>query len=574
MSILLAMVTLLASLRVVAQGNTGATPYQDSRHTYRVTIGTTTNAQEWTIVNAANTVTYNLTDATPEAWCTYTAATTNGGYDVVTIFFDRNFFAEGDWLLRFTETDKNNTCVSAREYPITVVANTFYLTLAGDAFGCNSQTGLVHTYDEVDAPADVFATSVNYTVTMNKSDDFDPTLWRFTVTFPQAVGSITTTVNTADGGTAAITELAPNNQTTYRVTLTPGATNPSMVEVVVSVSYSNNVLADVARNVTVTEGEAVYSAPPAPDAITDDNITTFPLSAPGDRVQAITIYAIPATRDIAPGAGETVISAQNPLQNSTHRYAVQMGDVANFSRVNTRWHIETTTGTVVPDIAANYELVRPDAADVTSSGSDSATISFHMAPGTYMLYYTEENSNGCTTVRRFPISLGDPFDADILTVADQCSGANGVIFQNLQDSTTTIEYTVALDMTYTMNWEFGIEVTSTPGFSNPDLEVSSISILGTYAVYTSATTTSGTVAVTNSTGTVNSVTVRVVYHGLYESAHTITLTLPDGTIHGSFGETDRDDGTTLDGGGTEGVINQARHIIHAMPQAGTLAGID
>lgn len=555
MSILLAMVTLLASLRVVAQGNTGATPYQDSRHTYRVTIGTTTNAQEWTIVNAANTVTYNLTDATPEAWCTYTAATTNGGYDVVTIFFDRNFFAEGDWLLRFTETDKNNTCVSAREYPITVVANTFYLTLAGDAFGCNSQTGLVHTYDEVDAPADVFATSVNYTVTMNKSDDFDPTLWRFTVTFPQAVGSITTTVNTADGGTAAITELAPNNQTTYRVTLTPGATNPSMVEVVVSVSYSNNVLADVARNVTVTEGEAVYSAPPAPDAITDDNITTFPLSAPGDRVQAITIYAIPATRDIAPGAGETVISAQNPLQNSTHRYAVQMGDVANFSRANTRWHIETTTGTVVPDIAANYELVRPDAADVTSSGSDSATISFHMAPGIYMLYYTEENSNGCTTVRRFPISLGDPFDADILTVDDKCSGANGVIFQNLQDSTTTVNYTIRLNTSsYGSSWRFNFALSPTPAFANPDMEVQSVTPSPAGVTYNNGT---GLVTVPS---TVQEVTMKVVYNGQYINNHDLQAILTN--ITGSFNEIDAD------------ATNTITHTIHAMPQAGTLAGID
>ena len=128
-----------------------------------------------------------------------------------------------------------------------------------------------------------------------------------------------------------------------------------------------------------------------------------------------------------------------------------------FQWVNTRWHIETTTGTVVPDIAANYELVRPAPADVTSSGMIRLHDIFSHGSGTYMLYYTEENSNGCTTVRRFPISLGDPFDADILTVADQCSGADGVVFQNLQDSTTTVNYTIRLNTSsYGSSWRFNL----------------------------------------------------------------------------------------------------------------------
>ena len=73
------------------------------------------------------------------------------------------------------------------------------------------------------------------------------------------------------------------------------------------------------------------------------------------------------------------------------------------------------------------------------------------------------------------------------------------------------------------------------------------------------------------------VTITVGYVGIYATAHTITAMLVPPATPGSFGsfsEVDADNGVTIDGGGTEGDINQARHVIYAMPQAGMLAGID
>jgi hypothetical protein len=91
-----------------------------------------------------------------------------------------------------------------------------------------------------------------------------------------------------------------------------------------------------------------------------------------------------------------------------------------------------------------------------------------MAPGEYVIYFAEVGDNGCSTIRSFPITLGDPFDADILAVTDQCSGADGVVFQNLQDSTTTVNYTIRLNTSsYGSNWRFNFALTTNTSICKP-----------------------------------------------------------------------------------------------------------
>jgi hypothetical protein len=67
------------------------------------------------------------------------------------------------------------------------------------------------------------------------------------------------------------------------------------------------------------------------------------------------------------------------------------------------------------------------------------------------------------------------------------------------------------------------------------------------------------VDVTNA-GAVTSVTIRVIFEGLYTDLHTITATLTN--IRGSHQEVDRD------------ATNSGELIIYRMPQTGMLAGVD
>ena len=550
--ILLTAILLLAGLRGAMAQNTGSQPYQDSRHAYGVTIGATANTQYWEISNGVSSP-IPLSTGTP-AWAHYGPATTNGGYDTIQIFFDRSVFAIGStWYLRYYETDGSNSCVSAREYPIVIDNNTFYLTLADDSDSCNSQDGVVHTTAEVDGIS--FPSQVGYTITMTKEDDFDPTSWQFDVTFEQAVTSISSQVVTADGGSVVVTEIQPMDQTTYRITVTPNASNLSSVVVTVTVGYSNPVHADVTRAITVTHGEALVSLPPAPVAVTNDNIIEFPLApaTQGDRVQAMIIHAIPATRNIVPGTSETAVSAQHPLQNSTHRYDVEMADYTNNDH---HWTIENASGTVMTS-GTHYNLT-----ETNSGNTVTAAIEFtgFMALGSYTIYFTEENrTTGCSSVRQYAVTLGDPLNVTIALTspgddAARCAQVSGTIVANDDldvATTTTISYTVTLntaDYDFAWNFHYALTTNVAGGFRADDVEVAGVMVDG----------------VANSTGDVSvaagvkTATIVVTYQGFYQNQHTITMTLSN--IEGSFSDTAA--GVHVD------------NIIYAMPQALALVGVE
>lgn len=557
---------LLIGLNYAFSQNTGAGPYIDSWHTYRVIMGNAANNYEWDITQLGSSDTTKLVTKVGGELVTWVDNAISSSNNDISVFFGNTDFTAGQtWELLYREYSSGGTCIAARKFTITLTENNFFLTLAANDTLCKPQTGNQYSWDEVDN--EVFNATLVYRVTLHKEAGHTLNSWSFDADIDLNPAnhnyvSYTVAVVPVTEGTAVITDTPVTLDGQFSVEVSALTTaNLTEVSVDVSVQLSGLLHDGIAATLNLLNGEAVSGN--VGTIITNDNLGRPTAAAPDnvadaalrDRLQVIVLAPIPATRDIVHGAGETAVSAQNPLQNSTHRYAVQMGDVANFPRANTGWHIETTTGSLVPFIPANYELVRPDAADVTASGRDSATISFHMAPGNYMLYYTEESSNGCTTVRRFPISLGDPFDADILTVTDQCSGADGVIFQNLQDSTTTVDYTIRLNTSsYGSNWRFNFALTPTPAFANPDMEVHSVTPSPAGVTYNSGT------GLVNVPSTVQEVTLRVVYNGQYINNHSIQATLTN--ITGSFNEVDADAANTI------------THTIFAMPQAGTLAGID
>lgn len=563
--ILLTALLLLAMPRYVhAQTqNTGAAPYYDSKHAYRVSIDDAVNKRIWLITDGttSHTILNTITPVPLPVWAgiydTGAGAGQAGvGFHGVSITFDRTVFTTSDWNLEYYEYENHGAgfeCVAARSFPISIVENTFYLTLAADVTSyCNGESGEVHAYTKLDDPGEVFETAVTYTVSMSKHPDYDPSYWTFDANFSQSITSIN--VSTTDG-TANVSELTAG--TDYNIEITPSAANADAVNVSITVTYDNNVLADVTNSITVSNGQAVVEAPPAPDAITEDNITTYPVGNAGDRIQAITISKLPATADIGHGEFETALTAQNPLLLSEHRYVVVMENVANTAT----WWIQNAAGTVtlVPDNDYNISTNQ-------SATADTAYIDFideTVPTGAYVIYFRETDATtGCSTIRPYDITLHGPFDVDIAAdLATSCPEVSGTINNDYTTATsTTLNYTVTLNTAdYVNNWSFVVTVTSDVGFAAGDVDVAAAGIaVSAGASYAEgANKYTGTVSVTGGT---TEVTVSVTYTGIYVNEHDMTVTLTG--ITGSFGEDDAD------------ASDAATNTLYRMPQPLTLAGVD
>lgn len=561
----LLVIFLLIGISYAHAQNTAAQPYQDSKHTYRVKIGLAANDQEWTITDGTSN--YNLLAVQPFA-VTYEPGA-DGGYDVISITFDAEDFHTGNWSLRFAEySNQTGLCVSRRQFPITIVDNTFWLEvgysgtdqLASSGIQIfNSQNTLVNTFTAVSAP-NFFNTDVNYTVTMHKSTSFEPSNWQFTANFPDVIESFSAVVSTPNGGTALTSVGTVGSAYTVKVTPETGY-NLDAVTVILTVQYKHNVLADVIRNLQVAEGIAVQVPPAAtpqpPNAITIDNITTYPVIPliPGDREQAVTILAIPSTQDItfdnATNTSETAASAASPLQNSTHYYRVRMGAVANTGT----WRIEDSGNAIVN--ASNYTLV------ASKNATDAlATITFSlMAPGAYTLYFTETDpTRTSSTQRAYTINLQPPFEVLLSDVGNQCSDASNKIYTALTAETTIVTHTISLPDTdpgpgtayYSLGWSFDFAVTSSIVFASPDMEFTDITAAGATVTGSGA---SRNVVVPAGMHTID---VQVTYSGYYSTAHDLTVTISGAT--GAFAEV--------------ATTKTDIYTIYSMPQAGILAGVD
>jgi hypothetical protein len=534
---------------VFGQVNTGSAPYRDSEHTYEISIGKESNRREWILTDG--TTSYNLS-TTSYSWATIAAV--SGGKQRIAIFFDRTVFTTDNWNLQYFEYDMVagvERCTSARQFAITLVNNSFVLALSGDLTTCNSQSGQPHTYEEVDTES--FNTTVTYTVTMTKDDAFKPTFWKFDAQFSQNVQSIAVNSTTTNPGTISYTPSTVPGAN-YTIQVNPVNASPASVVLNIVVQFSNPIHAAVTPTLTVSNGLAVVQNPPNPEMTTQDNITVVDGGLPV-RTQIITINAIPESRDIVPGVDETTWSASNPLQNSTHKYSVQVGALGNTYE----WTVLNSDQSPLA-AASNYTLSPTDPTGAETNALVSITYLPAMSTGLYFVQFKETAATGgCSTIRRYPITLGGPFDVDIVaSELTTCAAISGQINNSPGTETvTTVQYEVELkNSTYVGNWKFDLGFTSAPGF-NADLDL----VSGGISLSSGGTLSGSTVTVVNTDALpLRKVTVTVQYTGFYSLAHNITATLTN--ITGSYAEQDAD--------GT----NETTHTIYAMPQAGTLAGVD
>jgi hypothetical protein len=561
--LLLTTILLLAGLRYANAQNTGEYPYRASEHAYQVPIGRAANLKTWAIVDSTNeTIEYNLKEVT---WASVDSAENDGGNEDVEIFFTPGIFTVGSvWYLRYREDQIHNgsiTCVAARQIKITIAENNFYLQLEDDISVCNSQSGIVRSYTDIDD--ETFETTVTYTLTMHKEPDFDINRWEFDGIFDTEVQSLVTNVLTGGGGS-----VTPSTSTgdSIHFTVEPDGTGfPDTVAIELTVTHLLPVLTDSLTSVDINNGIARSGDSDYPWVFTDDNTQDY-----SDRNQGVNVLAIPGTQDISPGGNDNTTSAQNPLQNSTHTYVVEMANTSNYTNPDTGWMI------VEDEIDGDTMSVSGAAPHYSTTGgvngvNDSVNVTFNdnMPEGGYILYYTEQNSNWCTTIRSYPFTLGEPLDIDLFVADAQCPYISGSINTPNTVTSTPIGDTVRIVSSgYTNNWEFDFEITSTPEFSSSDVEITAVTVS---AVILSAvtlsdlsigeTTTTGTVNVTNSAGSpVTSVIINVTYDGLYDQAHTINIALSD--ITGSFNEQDAN------------ATNSDTHTINALPQPGELVGVD
>lgn len=545
--ILATLLSMLAgnSFAQISPVNTGDDPYLGTTHSYLVVIDDPINNDYgWQLINGSTI--YDPSDD-------FITATLVGNNYTIEIEFTRADFTTtpATWTLRYEETSRDDgSCVAIREYTIHLKENEFYESLydiasetpPGAFSACHDSTNTIQQYDDVNGLN--FQTAYIFPVYMYKESDFKLATWHFDAGLSiSGTGYSIVTVNKASGSTnlgAAYTISESGGKYIVVADSATGNYESDYVElrVVLTGPMFNN--ADLTLEI-----ESAYAISGSTgQVVTEDNVHIYP-DEPGVawRTKTVTINGVPATRDITFGAGETAWSAQYPLQNSTHNYTVQMGNTGNTRS----WQIIDNTGAEVD--GAVYVL------DEAISGTNSeAEFTFNMDPGAYTLVFTETSGNGCISIRHYPIVLGGPFVVSIAEVADRCATASGNIYPGLQQTDTEISYAVTLNTSnYYANWEFEFDVASNLGFADPDLTytVSSVS--------TGASYSTGLVSVSNSQASpLTVVQVVVTYTGHYENEHTITAGVSNAT--GSFNESSTD-------------VSE-EHIIHAMPQAGTLAGVE
>lgn len=526
--------------------NTGDDPYLGTTHSYVVEIDDRVNNDYgWELVNGGTT--YDPSND-------FISTTLVGNTYTITIEFTRDDFTPGTWTLRYEETSRDDgACVATREYIIYLSENEFYESLydiasetpPGSTPECHDSTNTVQVYANVNSLN--FQTEYIFPVYMYKQSDFKLNTWHFDATVAAAgytiisigKGSSTTnrgadySISQSGGVYSVVADSATGDYDSDYVELSVVVVGPMFTDFTMTLGIDN------AYAISGSTGQVT----------TEDNVHIYPdeSGVPTDwRTKTVTILGVPATRDITFGTGETVWSAQYPLQNSTHNYTVEMEDASNNSR---SWDIIDNTGAYVD--AGDYVL-----SEAPSGNNSNAAFTFNMDPGAYTLVFTETNSNTCISLRHYPITLGGPFVVSIAEVGDNCATASGNPYPGLQQTNTEITYTVTLETEdYYADWSFEFDIAGVPELASPDLDVTNVSVT-TGASYDSGT---GVVSVNNSLASpLTTVQVVVTYTGTYENEHTITAGVKNPS--GSFNET------------VSNVSEQ--HTIYAMPQTGTLAGVD
>jgi hypothetical protein len=190
-----------------------------------------------------------------------------------------------------------------RSFTINLKENTFYLSMGDDDDECNSLHGVVLNWNDINE-VDV-ESYVDFTVQMNRMDDFDMNSWSFSgaISFDQgydfirvrSVGDETTGSSDAGEG---FTISNDDGSGTFTVSVDAEevtATDPPAEDsdyITLRVFVSGLVYEGETVTLTVSNGKA-QSGNNYPK-VTDDNTTKG-----GDRIQEMEILPLPATSNIA-----------------------------------------------------------------------------------------------------------------------------------------------------------------------------------------------------------------------------------------------------------------------------------
>ncbi len=291
--ILLIAITLLFALTryASAQVNTSAAPYIGSTHLYRVAMGDFNNNVTWQLSNTSPT-----TIGTPQAWIAFgkkDLATDSAWIEItfVSSVFDNGY--TGLWTLTYNETSTSTgNCVAVRTMDITPVPNLFNLVMAATATDCNSYHDTIFDNADGDISTITGNSSVPFTVTMNKDNNFRLKQWSFTGTISSVSGCtlpaiIPSVVVTPSGAPA-------------HGTLAFAGTGVSFTATVSGINTTDDFTTDVITFNIVVNGSPTIDYELTLDIVgtavsgTNYNVSTGENSAT-DNKQVNTIYGIPNT---------------------------------------------------------------------------------------------------------------------------------------------------------------------------------------------------------------------------------------------------------------------------------------
>jgi hypothetical protein len=312
--LLLTTLLLLAGSHFAHAQNSSTEPFIDSWQKYRVPVGVSANSVTWELreddpENPASTLDLSTLDGGGAAWIDiYSENVSETDYAAIEIKFDGDEgFANGQtWYMVYSEWDGtagSGNCTAVRAFEITISENTFYLSMGDDNDACNSLDGQVLNWNDINS-VDI-ESYVDFTVQMNRQDDFDMNTWSFTgaITFDQSNYDfirVRSVGNTLPGNSDAseVFTITDDGTGTFTVSVDAETVTPSDPPadytdfITLRVYVSGLVYEGETVILTVSEGKA-FSGANYPKE-TDDN-----LSEGGDRIQEQTILPLPATPNIA-----------------------------------------------------------------------------------------------------------------------------------------------------------------------------------------------------------------------------------------------------------------------------------
>ncbi len=240
---------LLMIVSAAAMAQDGTNPYAGSTHTYTITPDATTANKTY-------------------AWSISGGGTINGATDGTSLNVTWGS-TTGTYTVTFTETDTITSCYTQRELDVSVIANTFNLTMSADAEECHDSTGLV-LGTGASGP-----TTIYFTANLNKDAGWTIDSWEydFSVAIAGSYSLVSVSVDSgADLGTSG----------NYANNSVSGSNTTSEIAVVVSGAVTSG--DDV--TVALSNGFAIKGT------------TTTPDNGTGDKTQVLTINPLPNTSAI------------------------------------------------------------------------------------------------------------------------------------------------------------------------------------------------------------------------------------------------------------------------------------